>query len=243
MQGEGASIIFIWQNTFFGYNISTYIYYVINVAMSLPIPKYSDEYIDSVRDRFPEFEDYTKSQLISALDKNEHREHGMYEEEVKSAFETLEQEITFPDSNRELVTYIFEELDPIFADRIKSGISYAIQKWSKCDLVLWSQLEDGPKDRESTIAPKIAYPQNFQFIEEKSVSSQKESHLREKKEILFVLSVNKTGNSDSLWRPEYHLEPKLVEIPPKTAQLANWLWFQKDLDLQWFKESVQKFSA
>ena len=96
--------------------------------MSLPIPKYSDEYIDSVRDRFPEFEDYTKSQLISALDKNEHREHGMYEEEVKSAFETLEQEITFPDSNRELVTYIFEELDPIFADRIKSGISYAIQK-------------------------------------------------------------------------------------------------------------------
>lgn len=99
--------------------------------MKSVLPKYSPAYLDSVQERFPEFENHTASQLISVLDKNEHRETGVYEEEVESAFQTLEQEITFPEINRDLVNYIFEELDPAFADKIKSGIFYAIQNGSK----------------------------------------------------------------------------------------------------------------
>gem|GEM_PF-5604360 len=94
--------------------------------MNVVNPKYSPEYLDSVQERFPEFQNHTKSQLVTALDNNEHREHGVYEYQVESALHEIEQEVIL-DGDDQLLGYLFGAMDKTHSEKIQNGINYVIQ--------------------------------------------------------------------------------------------------------------------
>lgn len=207
--------------------------------MNVAIPKYSPEYLDSVQERFPEFQNHTKSQLVTALDNNEHREPGVYEYQVESALHEIEQEVIL-DGDDQLLGYLFGDMDQAHSEKIQNGINYVIQNWWRGDLVLGSRMKERSQWRDTTVwAP--AFPENFNFI----LSSKDQDYLKPGAEnkILLILWVNQTGESDSLWRKKYKLAPKLVEIPAKTALVMKWMMFKKDLDAVRFQEHFEKIQA
>lgn len=202
--------------------------------MNVVNPKYSPEYLDSVQERFPEFQNHTKSQLVTALDNNEHREHGVYEYQVESALHEIEQEVIL-DGDDQLLGYLFGAMDKTHSEKIQNGINYVIQNWWRGDLVLWSRLKESAQWRDVAVWDP-AFPENFNFI----LSSKDQNVLKswEQNKILLILWVNQTGESDSLWRA-----PKLVEIPAKTALVMKWMMFKKDLDPNEFQKSFEKIQA
>ena len=204
------------------------------------IPEYSTEYLDSVQERFPEYQNHTQKDLISVLHKDKNREHGVYEEEVESAFKDLDQQISFPDVNDDLVNYVFNDLDPAFANKIASGITYVVQHGWHWDLVLWSRSKDKGQWRNTTVWAPV-FPENFHFIS--SSRDPKAFEQWDTGNILLTLWVYSTGGTDSLWRKEYKLVPQLVEIPAKTALVMKWMMFKKDIDVSEFQESLKKLSA
>ena len=207
--------------------------------MNITTPKYSEEYLDSVQERFWELKNHTTPELIDVLERNEKRISYEYEYQVDNALHEIEQEAIL-DGDDELIDYLFGDMTHEYSEKIQNGINYVIQHGWRGDLVLWSRL----KDPIAWIGPstKIGSPGNiddFHFIH----SSEQNFVHEDKINMLLLLSINKTWENDSLWRNKYTLTSQLLEISPKNRALLPGMLYKKDLDAVEFQEHFEKIQA
>lgn len=183
---------------------------------------YSPEYVESIRERFPELAWSSEKELVEALDNNDIRKPWVYEFELQDALEELDDEVSISGK-----IDVLKACPPHYLKKLLSAIEYVIINlgWN-ADIVLNVTETERTSGRESTIWVP-AFQSDFSFL----VQSKDKEYLApsENKKILFVISIKNAHKNDSLWRPVYSLTPKKIEIPSKNSLLMNGMYFKQEI--------------
>lgn len=195
---------------------------------------YSSDYLETIRERFPEYTNITNEELVTVLDNNTDRQFGVYEYQVESALKDLQNQVVF-DNNQDFFGMIPQSM----SDRLDSGLTYILTtKNGYWDLVLGVRDEKSTWGWQSTVwAPVPA--DRFSFV----VDTTDKNYLSpsEDKKMVLTISISPRHQQDSLGRPIFSIVPKLVEIPSKNALMMAWFLFSKDLTSNEFSEELAKF--
>lgn len=197
---------------------------------------YSNEYLDSIGERFPEYYDCSKQELLALLEHNSQRIPGIYEMDVHTAFSELEKTVILEATNEKLIEYIFGQKSAV-TEKIQNGINYVVNKLGTWDLIIWSWSKTIQWWWETALwTPDFL--ENYRFVQTSPYGYlKKENDFK----YLVVLSLAKNWE-DSLWRKKYTLSPKLIEMPKIWSMVIDWMVFKKDLSVEEFKENLGKIT-
>lgn len=193
--------------------------------MTLPSPKYSAEYLDSVQARFPDLAWLTETALIQALEANEQRVDGEYERTIFDAFVSIKQEVLLESPDEELLAYLFGTLPEKTATTLHNGISYIVDKWGSWDLILWSWSEEQKWDFSNVIWPAIPID-GYNFFQ---VDGYNHFPQDATKKFVVVLRVQKMNQQDPYLREKYLLQPELVERSGTEIKMPSWTVYAQKL--------------
>lgn len=195
-----------------------------------PEPEYSTEYLNSIRNRFPEYAKHTEEDLVDILNKNATRIAWEYEIQAADAIKELEESVVF-ENDLDILGMCPESL----YNKLTSWLSYVISKENWVWDIVLSVSENNDVEWWTSAVWSPISKENFSFI----INDQDKDYLNptRNKKILFVVSVINRYKEDSLWRPVFSLQPRLIEIAPSNVFLSKDMVFKKDLKTE---EEVMK---
>ena len=192
--------------------------------------------MDSLRERFPEFSTSSQKDILTILQDNEDRSDvSLYSSQIEKILKELEQEISL-EADDEFLHYLFEESGENFSSIMENGINHIVKNWGNWDLVVgyW------PKEKTLDWTLAIWQPVSLDDFNLIIQDNHKEKIKNSTNNILVLLSLNKTGQKDALWRIEYSLFPRLLDVSQSASFLPTWVAFKKDLTVQEFQQALEK---
>lgn len=212
---------------------------------------YSDEYLDSIRSRFPEYKEKTDEQLLLLLTQNDDREEWVYENEYEAARKQVESEVTFRDQEEDwLLNTIFEESEnTIFTkeeqDKIRLWLFGLVQKKRDGTIILWSY--DDEDNKWDSWFNEVIWPlapgSSFNFHHYWDNNTENTYLKRGEKSKKLVVLLAKSEWFDTLKRPKYAISTKLIHIPWINISMYDGFVNHKELNLNEFQGHLQKCTA
>lgn len=112
----------------------------------------SQEYVNSLRERFPELSAASQEDIFTALQKNEDRsDRSLYTSQRETALQEIDQEIYFDDRDDELVDYFLTQSTEKITNLFRSAINHVIKEGKSTDFVLGFWEKERPKGWTETI--------------------------------------------------------------------------------------------